>query len=432
GSFGNFTAKIRRRPRRISADLCIVCAMCIEACPAASPNRHNCGLNDKKAVDFPFSGVLPNLPYIDPAACVRDAKGEDCTACRDACPVEGAVLLDEAEEVVSRDVGAIILATGGGIYDCSRLPTLGYGTVPDVVDALEFERMLAANGPTGGVLRTVSGRTPKNIAIVHCVGSLDSRHKSYCSGVCCEVAFKFSRLIARKAEGAAITHFYKTIAVAGKEEFNLYEEAKGRKGTRFVRYDDLSEMSVSSGGGEEGISISFARGGIGGDNRFDMVVLCPAVVPSEGTTRMLSLLELSADRFGFAAELHGRMDSAKGNVRGIFLAGACQAPMDVQKTVNQALAATGLALSALVPGRKMIVEPITAEVDAGRCSGCRSCIPVCPYKAIAFDPDKDAAVVNPVLCAGCGTCVAACPSGAIEGIHFTDEEILAEIAEVLA
>jgi heterodisulfide reductase subunit A len=432
GSYGNFTAKIRRRPRRVSADLCIGCAMCIEACPASSPNPYNCGMNEKKAIDFPFRGVLPNLPYVDPAACVRDVKGEDCTACRDACLVEGAVLLEEAEEVVSRDFGAVILATGGGLYDCSRLPNLGYGTVPDVLNALEFERLLAASGPTEGAIVTSSGKAPERIAIVHCVGSLDSRHKNYCSGVCCEAAFKFNHLIAHKLEGAQVTHFYKTIAVPGKEEFKLLEEAKGRASSRFVQYDDLYSMSVSGGGDGKEISISFARGGGNGDNRFDMVVLCPAVVPSEGTKRMMSLLELSADRFGFAAELHGRMDSARGNVRGVFLAGTCQAPMDVQKAVNQALAATGLALSGLVPGRKMVVEPITAEVDVERCSACRSCIPVCPYKAIAFDAEKDAAVINPVLCMGCGTCVAACPTGAIKGIHFTNEEILAEIAEVLA
>ncbi len=430
-SYGNFSAKILRRPRGISSDLCIGCAMCIEACPASGPNPYNCGMNDKKALDFPFRGVLPNLPYIDRASCLRTSKGEDCTACRDACLVEGAVLLDEAEEVVTRSFGAIILATGGALMDCALLPNLGYGVVPDVLDALEFERVLAASGPTEGAIQTYSGTTPRNIAIIHCVGSLDSRHLNYCSGVCCEVAFKFNHLIAHKIEGASVTHFYKTIAVPGKEEFKLYDEAKGRETTRFVRYDDLSELSVSGGGLHKGISISFARGeGIEADP-FDMVVLCPAVVPSEGTKKMLSLLELSVDRFGFAAEMHGRMDSAKGNVRGVFLAGACQSPMDVQKAVNQALAATGLALSGLVPGRKMIVEPVTAEVDPERCSACRSCIPVCPYKAISFDAERRVAIVNPVLCLGCGTCVAACPSGAIKGNHFTNEEILAEIAEVL-
>jgi heterodisulfide reductase subunit A len=432
GYYGNFSAKIRKQPRGISADLCIGCAMCIEACPASSPNPYNCGMNEKKALDFPFRGVLPNLPYIDQSSCLRTAKGEDCTACRDACLVEGAVLFDEPAEVVTRSFGAIILATGGALYDCSRLPNLGHGKVPDVVDALEFERMLAASGPTEGVLKTSSGKTPESVAIVHCVGSLDARHRNYCSGVCCEAAFKYNHLIAHKAEGASVTHFYKTISVAGKEEFKLYDEAKGRANTRFVRYDDLSELSVSCGEPGSGVSISFARGGGIEANRFDLVVLCPAVVPSEGTKKMMSLLELSADRFGFAAELHGRMDSARGNVRGVFLAGVCQAPMDVQKTVNQALAATGLALSGLVPGRKMIVEPVTAEVDPDRCAACRSCIPVCPYKAIAFDAEKGVAVINAVLCMGCGTCVAACPTGAIKGIHFTNDEILAEISEVLA
>jgi len=79
----------------------------------------------------------------------------------------------------------------------------------------------------------------------------------------------------------------------------------------------------------------------------------------------------------------------------------------------------------------MQVEPITASIDDQRCSGCKICGGVCPYKAISFFPDRRPASLNALLCHGCGTCVAACPAGAIQGNHFTNAQIFAEIEAVL-
>jgi len=432
GFYGNFTATIRQEPRYISPELCIACAECIAPCPVAAENPFNFGLNRKKAVDFPFLGALPNLPFIDPHSCLRTTRNEECHLCRDACPVEGAVNLGDAPKVVSRQVGAIVAATGAEAYDCAKLPNLGYGRLKDVYTSLEFERILAASGPTAGALVKADGQPPRRIAIIHCVGSLDPNHVPYCSGVCCENAFKFNSLIAHKVPGAEVTHFFKEIAVAGKEESALLEKARSRNSTRMIRFDDISQLTVSADG--DGV-LAVTRERVNGKPKqaeFDMIVLCPALVPSKGTGAVAQLLELDTDEHGFLEELHGRMDSARSKVRGIYLAGTCQGPMDIQKAVNQGLAASGYVLSGLVPGRQLAIEPVTAAVDARRCSGCRTCISVCPYKAITFDTAADAAAVNRVLCLGCGTCVAACPNAAIKGNHFTNEEIYAEIEQVLS
>jgi heterodisulfide reductase subunit A len=105
--------------------------------------------------------------------------------------------------------------------------------------------------------------------------------------------------------------------------------------------------------------------------------------------------------------------------------------MDIRSAVGQGMAAAGYILSGLADGRKLEIEPIVAEVDSDRCSLCRTCGAVCPYKAIGYPDDAASARVNALLCHGCGTCVAACPSGAMRGNHFTDEQILAEIEAVL-
>jgi heterodisulfide reductase subunit A len=95
------------------------------------------------------------------------------------------------------------------------------------------------------------------------------------------------------------------------------------------------------------------------------------------------------------------------------------------------MAAAGYVLSGLAAGKKLVIEPITAAVDKERCSGCRICGGVCPYKAISFMPETETSRVNALLCHGCGTCVAACPAGAIQGNHFTNDQILAEIEAIL-
>jgi heterodisulfide reductase subunit A len=129
--------------------------------------------------------------------------------------------------------------------------------------------------------------------------------------------------------------------------------------------------------------------------------------------------------------MNGRLHAAQSTVKGIYLAGSCQAPMDIRGASTQAMAAAGYVLSGLADGKKLTIEPIVAKVDEDRCSGCRICGVVCPYKAISFDPDKHVSSVNELICHGCGTCVAACPAGAIQGNHFTNDQIFAEIEAIL-
>ncbi|TAN40363.1 MAG: CoB--CoM heterodisulfide reductase iron-sulfur subunit A family protein [Nitrospirae bacterium] len=429
GSYGNFAAKISQRPRFVDMQVCIGCAECIEPCPVSAKNTFNSGMNDRKAISFPFAGALPNAPFVDEKLCIA-LQGGECRKCREACPVEGAIIFDDSAKVFERNIGAIIVAVGSDLYDCTKLPQLGYGKLDNIHTSMEFERIMASNGPTDGEIRTTAGNAPASVAIIHCVGSLDPKHKEYCSGVCCQYAFKFNHLIEKKLPGTRVCHFYKELVIPGKDEFGLYHQARSNPQATFVRYDDIQNLSVA--GGAEGTIIQYQdNSGKSGSVKADMVILCPAVVPAEDSGRLGTVLEAGQDRAGFFEELHGRLDSAQSKIRGVFLAGTCQSPMDIQKAMNQGMAASGYILSGLVAGRKLEIQPVNAEVDARRCSGCRVCVAVCPYTAISFDPEKKVAVVNDVLCQGCGTCVAACPSAAIKGNHYTNAEILAEIEEVL-
>ncbi|GER93255.1 disulfide reductase [hot springs metagenome] len=430
GYYGNFIVKIKKSPRRIDTHQCIGCAECVAVCPESTKNEFNYGLNERKAIDFPFTGALPNAPFIDADVCLK-LKGQDCNACVEACPLgEGIFIFDEQQETVERNVGAILVAIGSSLYDCRKIQNLGYGNYQDIYTSHEFERMLASNGPTGGEIKLLSGASPESIAIIHCVGSLDKKHNDYCSGICCSYAFKFNHMISKKLPDTKIYHLYKELVIPGKEGYSLYHHAMDNIKSTFIRYRNIEDIEVIAQNSKKFIR-NKALPAEADSIRADMIILCPAIVSSPKSDVLSSILEADIDRYGFFEELHNRLDSTQSKIRGIYLAGTCQSPMDIQKAMNQAMAAAGYILSGLVTGRKLEIKPITAVIDSDRCSGCRICISVCPYNAISFDSEKEISVVNDVLCQGCGTCVAACPSGAVKGNHFTNEEIFAEIQEVL-
>ena len=73
-------------------------------------------------------------------------------------------------------------------------------------------------------------------------------------------------------------------------------------------------------------------------------------------------------------------------------------------------------------------EPFTSVVNEDLCSGCATCVSICPYDAIALEKQKDdssLAKVDETLCMGCGACVVACPSGAMQQKGFNDKQMLA-------
>ena len=160
----------------------------------------------------------------------------------------------------------------------------------------------------------------------------------------------------------------------------------------------------------------------------DMVVLSSAIEPPADASKTGQLFGLSRTADGWFAEAHPKLRPVETNTDGVFLAGCAQGPKDVPDTVAHAGAAASMALALLNKG-EVTISPATAEVNREKCVGCGDCLLVCPYTAITRVEGK--AQVNAALCKGCGTCVATCPSGAIEALHFTDEQIVAQIEGVL-
>ncbi len=362
--------------------------------------------------------------------CLDCGPCSECGQCVAACELD-AIDLNQRERERELKVGAVVVATGFKPFDPHRIPEYGYGKYPNVYTSLEVERLLNASGPTQGEIVMRDGRRPAAVGIVHCVGSRDSRYNTYCSRVCCMASLKLAHLI-KERTAAEIYNFYIDMRTPGKgyEEFynKLLEE-----GMHLIRgrAADVTDWAMSPE--EEGRLVIRAEDTLVGATRripVDMVVLAVGMEPQADAQDVRRLLHFSCGAEGFFTERHPKLSPVSTFADGVFLAGACQGPKDIPDSVAQAGAAAAEAL-ALIDRGSVELEPSTAFVDAAACSGCRTCLPLCPFSAIALDAEGKLAVVNEVLCKGCGSCVAACPSGALQQHLFTDQQVLAEVEGVL-
>ncbi|MEP0829504.1 MAG: CoB--CoM heterodisulfide reductase iron-sulfur subunit A family protein [bacterium] len=433
GYVGNFKVKVRRKPRYIDEELCVGCYECIEKCifkKAKFEDEFNIGLSQRKPIYIPFPQATPLVALIDPETCTEFRTGKCKKTCVDACERK-AIDFKQKEEIKEIEVGAIILATGFKVFDASRVPRYGYGKYPNVFTSLEIERLVNASGPTGGEVRLKDGRKPTSVGIIHCVGSRDINTNRYCSRLCCMASLKLAHLI-KERTGAEVYNFYIDIRAAGKGYEEFYDKLL-KEGIHFIRgrVAEVSDWTMTAD--EEGKLVIRAEDTLIGVVRripVDMVVLAVGLEPSADADDIRRMFNISCSYEGWFLERHPKLAPVSTFTDGISLAGACQGPKDIPDSVAQAGAAAAEAL-ALIDKGYVELEPNTAFVQEEFCSGCRTCIALCPYSAIGFSADVNRASVNGALCKGCGTCVAACPSGALQQNLFTDEQIFEEIRGVL-
>ncbi|MBN2580026.1 MAG: CoB--CoM heterodisulfide reductase iron-sulfur subunit A family protein [Pirellulales bacterium] len=430
GSVGNYRVKVRRKPRYIDESLCVGCMMCIDGCvftQAKFPNPFDQGLGKRKPVWIPFPQAVPPVPVVDPEVCLQIARGKCKQGCVTACGERNAFRFDQEEQIEEYTVGTIIVATGFKAFDPSVIPYYGYGRYPNVYTSLEVERLLNAGGPTAGKLTLRDGSTPKRVGIVHCVGSRDANFHPYCSRVCCMYSLKLAHLVKEKT-GAEVFNCYIDVRAPGKsfeEFFNRVQD----EGTQFIR-GKVADITPANGDGAEGggliMNVDDTLLGTIRKIPVDMVILAVALEPQADASDVRRAFGISCSAEGFFLEKHPKLAPVNTANDGVFLAGACQGAKDIPDTVAQADAAAAKAL-ALMDAGQIELEPNTAWVDEEMCSGCQTCISLCPFKAIRHDAERKIAVIDPALCKGCGTCVAACPSGAAKQHIFGDEQISEEL-----
>ena len=434
GYVGNYKVKVKRKPRYVNEDLCVGCMECIDACvfkEAKFPDKFNQGLGKRKPVYLPFPQATPPVVLIDPETCIEFKTHKCKKTCVEACGDRRAIDFKQQAETKEIKVGAIIVATGFQIFDAKRVPYYGYGVYPNVYNALEVERLINSAGPTGGELVMRNGQTPKTVGIIHCVGSRDENTNRWCSRVCCLYSLKLAHLI-KERSGAEVYNFYIDLRTPGKGMEEFYNRI-AEEGMRLVR-GKVADVYPDPTDGTTGRLVLQVEDTLLGRIRkipVDMVVLAVGLEPRADAQDVRRMLNMSCGSEGFFLERHPKLAPVSTFTDGVFLAGCCQGPKDIPDTVAQAGAAAAEALALIVRGYTE-QEPNTAYVVEEECSGCKSCIPLCPYTAITFDEQKQKAVINEALCKGCGVCVASCPSGSIRQHLFDDAEIFSEIEGVLA
>lgn len=428
GYVGNFVAKIRKKARYVDPSLCNACGECAKVCPQVKPDEFQMGLSTRKAIYIPFPQAIPCSYILN----VEDCLGLDliaCGKCAEVCDKK-AINYDDKDEIILREVGAIIVAVGLEAYDPRELDDYGYTRFENVITSMEFERLICAGGPTGGHFVRPSDKVrPKRIAFIQCVGSRNPKYgRTYCSNICCMNTVKDTLLLADHYPDVKNTVFYQDIRAFGKGFEDMFQRSK-EAGTRYIRGlpGDIEEDSAT-----KNLILTVENTTTGKVERFefDMVVLSVGVVPPKDFDKISSMLTLPRTADGFFMESHPKLKPVDAPTRGVFLAGFCEGPKDIKDSVCQAGAAASKA-GALLNMGKIYVEAITSHIIAEACTSCGLCASVCPYSAIKWTKGQPAMVVE-ASCMGCGACGATCKEGAIVMRHFRDEQYLAQIHAILS
>lgn len=408
GFVGNFHVELTKKPRFVLEDKCNLCGDCETVCPVVVPDEFEGGLGPRKAIYLPFPQAVPSVYCLDVDNCLG-IHPLVCSKCREVCENK-AINYDMEEEKIEKNVGAIIIATGYDLYDITKIPEYEFGTQIDVIDGLQFERLLNGAGPTGGeILRPSDHKKPETVVFVQCVGSRDpEHHMAYCSKICCTYTGKHAFLLKDQEPDTEVYVFYIDIRAAGRGYEEFIQRAQ-EKGVIYIR----GKPSKIFRDGDR--TIVWAANTLTGERleiEADLVVLSPAMIPSFDTRVLSSVTKCSLDQYGFFKEAHIKLRPVESLVQGLFVAGCALSPKDIPESVAQGSAAASKAM-ALLSKPHLYHEPIIATVDPQVCSGCKVCQSLCPYGALTFDHEKNISLVKEILCQGCGTCVSACPSQAL-------------------
>jgi heterodisulfide reductase subunit A len=428
GFVGNFKVQLRHKARYVRADRCNGCGECAKVCPIEVPNPFEMHLAPRNAIYVPMSQAVPLVYTVDMDACIH------CYKCVEACGKLNAIDFGQSDQLVWEEVGAVVVATGYSHFDPTPLEEYGYGRYPNVITAMEMERLNNSAGPTAGnLVRPSDHRRPQRLAMINCVGSRDKRFNPWCSNFCCMYAIKNAVLLKQYYPDMDITVYYMDIRTPSKGYEEFYDRARemgvkfmqGRPG-QITQDPETQNLMVHA----EDVSLGRALA-----LEYDMVMLNQAAVPQPDVGRVSATFNISQSPGGWFMEYHPKLRPMDSPTDGVFLAGACQGAKDIPASVAQGAAAVARA-GRVLHSDQWEIEPIVAAIWEDRCvsaqgKNCGFCAKACPYGAIAVEKGRAARVFT-AKCHGCGGCVAECPYNATTQMHFTDAQILAQIRVLLA
>lgn len=321
------TASITQRPRYVNPDKCIGCRQCEYHCPVYVSDKEQGGFSARKAVYIPFSNAIPQIAMIDIEHCML------CGKCEKVCPTEA---IDYFQKPIDFTINAktAVLATGFELTPVENKPQYGMGQIPNVIDALQMERLLAPHGPYNRVLRPSDGMEPDSVAYIQCAGSRDkSMGVSYCSRVCCMYAIKQAMLLSGSLPLADITIYYMDIRAFGKGYEQFYQNAKAM-GIEFVK----AKVATIDAGENGGVTVRYeAQDGEGVTTAdHDLVVLSLGMIPAWNPE---GICPVSAGTDRFIKTVQPKISPTLTDMDGVFAAGVTAGPKDIVDTIAEAGAA---------------------------------------------------------------------------------------------
>ncbi len=317
------------------------------------------------------TGYTAELAQAEAARCLACGICSECLSCWYKCGV-GAVDHDMLERTQEINVGAVILAPGYQVYRAELSEEFGWGRYPNVVTALQFERLLSASGPTmGHVERPSDGRKPKKIAFLQCIGSRDQTH-DYCSAVCCMYATKQAIMAIEHERDTEVHVFMMDMRAFSKGYEAYYRRAKDQYGIEFtrcrvsalkenpangnliVRYASESASERINESANQRDTIRHSPFAIR-QEEFDLVVLSVGMEIAPEVRELGRRLGIELDDYGFCQTV--QFDPLQTSKPGIYAVGPFREPKDIPETVVEASAAAALAAGLLAPARGTLITP---------------------------------------------------------------------------
>ena len=355
---------------------------------------------------------------------------------------------EKAEEFTQK-TGVIVMATGFSTYQ-PRTGEYAYGETENVITLPELIKAMALNSGNGHMLE-FKGRKIRSVAMIHCVGSrlIPGIHEEdesgylneYCSRTCCSAILHAANTIRETCPDTHVFDFYRDIRTYGRGQEDIYDQA-AHNNVVFMRFeaDSSPEVLQNQKAGDYPLTVRVKDTLTFGETvevPVDLVVLAVGMEPNN-VSDIVEMMKLPVGTDRFLLEVHPKLRPVEVAVGGVFLAGTCQAPMDIGEACNAAGAAA-VKTSALLAKGFVELDPFVAEVDDAKCVGTGACLETCLnpgalniIETVIDGETVKRALVTPALCLGCGACTAVCPENAININGWTLQQYEAMVDMIVA
>jgi len=278
--------------------------------------------------------------------CLDCSNCRECHQCISACPAE-AIDFSQKNELVETEVKSVIISSGFKLFKPENKPQYGYGKYPNVIDAMQMDRLIAPTRPFNSVLRPGDGKVPDKIAYILCTGSRDSSiensmacssecsNNPICSQICCMYSIKQAQLLMGALPMADITIYYMDIRAFGKGYEEFFQQSKGM-GVSFIKGKVAKVTQKEGGSGDLVLRYEDTSTGLLKEAKHDLVVLSVGVLPNNEITKNFTNQVLQLDDQNYIKQIDELISPSLTSIEGVFVAGTAAGPKDIPDSILSA------------------------------------------------------------------------------------------------